>query len=102
MSNKFTIAKTSWGHKYFFWCIACDTHHIFDVRSDGKRPNWSFNGDLNNPTFSPSLLYPERKCHLFLENGKIKYLSDCSHKLAGQTVDMVPVPNPGELTYEDC
>jgi len=50
---------------------------------------------LNKPTFTPSLLvndhYPTSRCHLFLTDGKIQFLSDCHHALAGQTVDMVEI-----------
>lgn len=53
---------------------------------------WSFNGDVNNPTFSPSLLVfkdlPEQRCHSFVTDGKIQFLSDCFHDLAGQTVEL--------------
>ncbi len=42
--------------------------------------------------FNPSLLCdkdtPERRCHSFVKDGKIQYLKDCWHKLAGQTVDL--------------
>jgi hypothetical protein len=31
-----------------------------------------------------------RRCHLFIRDGALQFLSDCTHKLAGQTVDMVP------------
>lgn len=27
-------------------------------------------------------------CHSFITDGKIKYLSDCNHHLAGQTIDL--------------
>jgi hypothetical protein len=30
-------------------------------------------------------------CHSFIRNGKIEYLSECTHELAGQTVDMEDV-----------
>jgi hypothetical protein len=52
---------------------------------------WTFNGDLERPTFEPSLLCdqhdPAHRCHLFLRQGRIEYLSDCHHALAGQTVE---------------
>jgi hypothetical protein len=54
-------------------------------------PVWTFNGDLERPTFEPSLLCdqhdPAHRCHLFLRQGRIEYLSDCHHALAGQTVE---------------
>lgn len=72
---------------YVFWCLGCKCHHSFEV------PRWTFNGDLENPTFSPSLLVdqhnPQYRCHLFVKDGHIEYLSDCHHGLANQTVKMV-------------
>jgi hypothetical protein len=61
--------------------------HSFDER-------WTFNGDFDKPTFSPSLLvrYPwkdkDRRCHLFLTDGKIKYMNDCSHNMSGETIEL--------------
>lgn len=44
-------------------------YHIFDDR-------WQFNGDLENPTFKPSLLYhgdnDMPRCHSFVTDGKIR------------------------------
>ena len=62
-----------------------------------KKP-WIFNGDYQRPTFSPSILAnkdrhdPDRPlCHSFLENGHWRFLADCTHDLAGQTVPMIPL-----------
>lgn len=56
---------------------------------------WNFNEDMENPTFSPSMLmYPNNirvREHFFVRDGKIQYLSDCNHTMAGKTVDMVDV-----------
>ena len=92
------------GTRYLFWCPGCRSHHSFDVRTDGGRPSWQFNGDIEWPTFTPSLLYPfqwrhdpendrlvkdrSKVCHLFLTAGKIQYLGDCTHDHAGKTVDL--------------
>lgn len=70
-----------------FFCPGCKCGHMF--AKDGR---WTFNGDLTKPTFSPSLLYSGGhegqygRCHLFLRDGMIQFLSDCGHELAGQTV----------------
>lgn len=81
-----------------FHCPGCNQAHPFRVRKadDDPRPNvaiWSFNEDFEKPTFEPSLLVhsdmPDRRCHLFLRDGKIQYLGDCFHSLANQTVDMM-------------
>lgn len=77
--------------KFYFHCPGCGCTHSYDCWAAGRteRPNWTFNGNYEKPSFTPSLLYPSRICHLYLTDGKIKYLGDCSHPLAGQTVDMV-------------
>jgi hypothetical protein len=100
--------KTSDG-RIMFYCQGCDCHHAVN-------DSWSFNGDFENPTFSPSILvrsghysdsykgdcwctYNEKhpdnpstfkciRCHSFVRDGKIEYLSDCTHELAGKTVEL--------------
>jgi hypothetical protein len=75
-----------------FYCPGCQTLHQYRIA--GKRgPVWEFNGDLQKPTFSPSLKMERdgKTCHLFLKDGKIEYCHDCSHSLAGQIVDCPPV-----------
>lgn len=76
------------GISYWFWCPGCEEPHRFDVRTDGQSPNWQFDGNLLSPTFSPSLFYPRRVCHLFLRNGIIQFLDDCTHKLKGTSVQL--------------
>ncbi len=58
--------------------------------------SWTFNGNFEKPTITPSILTKgynaEEKisytCHSFVTDGKIKFLSDCTHKLKDQTVDL--------------
>lgn len=75
-----------------FTCPGCDCDHAIPV----EKPNpangamWSFNGDLDRPTFSPSL-HLVGFCHSFVTDGRIQFLSDCTHALAGQTVDLPEV-----------
>jgi hypothetical protein len=78
---------------FLFWCPGCESAHYIDKR-------WTFNGDMVKPTIRASVLVSECKtdegiivaprCHLFVTDGQIRYLADCEHALAGQTVDMVP------------
>lgn len=86
---------------YAFYCPGCKNHHAPFVKPY-QAPNgssWQFNGDLEKPTFSPSILTkverPDKTktmiCHLFVREGQIEYLSDCTHDLSGQTVDMSDV-----------
>lgn len=75
------------GHGVWFFCPGCRVHHC--IRDD----KWKFNGDCLLPTFSPSVLVhptPTRPyvCHSFVTHGRIQFLSDCGHALAGKTVDL--------------
>lgn len=75
---------------YTFHCIGCGHSHMFN-------DEWRFNGSFESPTFSPSLLnyLPDgsQRCHLFVRNGKIEYLNDCTHKYAGKIIDLEDVEN---------
>ncbi len=56
-----------------------------------RQDRWEFNGDLERPTFSPSLLRnggSRSTCHSFVRDGRIEFLGDCTHALAGKTVDL--------------
>lgn len=82
---------------------------------DGPGPRWGWNGNVERPTFTPSVLVtgvkrltdeqlaawmrgeplPEpvqQRCHTFVTDGRIQFLGDCTHALAGQTVDLPDVP----------
>ena len=68
---------------------------LFYTNPEFSPGTWTFNGDMEKPTFSPSMLmYPNNvrgREHFFVRNGKIEYLKDCDHAMAGMTVDMVDV-----------
>lgn len=98
-----------------FWCPGCNAPHVAYV-GEGEGPRWTWNGDVDKPTFSPSLLVksltwdppvtPENidqyrtdpwvqtqievVCHTFVQNGEIIFLQDCTHDLAGFTVAIPP------------
>lgn len=78
----------------FFWCPGCKQRHTFNINRAG-RPVWTFNGNMERPTFTPSLLYADKtpRCHLFLTDGLLLFLTDCGHELAGQTVDLPDIPD---------
>jgi len=115
--NKVKYASGDGCRSLVFVCPGCESAHAVPVEGDGSK--WQFNGDLEKPTLSPSLLirtghyagyfdddgdicwckynadHPEDKapftcgvCHSFIRDGKIEFLSDCTHKLAGQTVEL--------------
>jgi hypothetical protein len=98
---------------YRFDCPGCGTPHVIPTK---PRPDgWDFDGDESAPTFSPSILVHEvrvpadadparvaaplkpgdvysPRCHSFVRGGRIEFLSDCGHALAGRTV---PLPEIG-------
>jgi Family of unknown function (DUF6527) len=76
--------------QYAFHCPGCEGGH--SIRVKGPEPCWGWNGSLSAPTFTPSILVdkdrPERRCHSFVTDGKIRFLDDCFHALKGQTVEL--------------
>lgn len=78
-----------------FECPACGCYHAAWIKNPKGKPIWKWNGNMEKPTFRPSLKVTmphatgEDICHFFVTNGKIRFLGDCTHKLAGKTVDMV-------------
>jgi hypothetical protein len=79
------------GGNFTFYCPGCKIHHsIWTSESRVKHPVWEFNGNVDSPTFRPSILvtFPGHICHSYVTDGKIQYLTDCTHELAGQTIDL--------------
>lgn len=73
------------------WCPGCE-----DVHAMGDH---SFDGDLERPTFAPSILVQygqvagvTKRCHSFLTGGVWQFLGDSTHALAGQSIPAVPFP----------
>jgi len=90
---KLEQATSNTGIRLYFYCPGCKGYHVFDSR-------WSWNNDLEKPTFSPSLLCDpngDNRCHLFVRDGMIEFLADCHHGLAGQTVEMPDMPQIMEV-----
>lgn len=89
-----------------FMCPGCNQRHwINDKETEPKSgPVWEFNGNYEFPTVIASVLvrWPanpnateefkewrkERICHSFITDGNIQFLSDCTHKFAGKTVEL--------------
>lgn len=80
---------------YIFMCPGCKMHHVVYTKNIRNNPVWEFNGDLEKPTFYPSILvtWPGTKniCHSFVKEGRIQFLSDCTHEFAGKTVELEEV-----------
>lgn len=111
------ITNNETEHRVCFYCPGCESHHWVVVRGKSG-PVWQWNGDRDKPTFTPSVLvrtghyagggtkgdegcwcnFEERTgkkssfkcsvCHSFVTDGKIRFLGDCTHSLAGQTVEL--------------
>ncbi|SHF03280.1 hypothetical protein SAMN02745157_1480 [Kaistia soli DSM 19436] len=75
--------------KLAFYCPGCRTEHVVRLKTHGGPHEWD--GNAKAPTLTPSILYPGA-CHSFVTNGRIQFLGDCAHELAGQTVDLPPWP----------
>lgn len=81
---------------YDFMCPGCGYQHRYITRYESDQSKaWSFNGDMERPTFVPSLLYHKTdiqlRCHCFVTDGQIQYCQDSEHSFAGKTIDMVDV-----------
>ncbi len=79
---------------FLAWCPGCENYHHFDLR-------WTFDGNMEKPTFSPSMLstwshgpdHEPRRCHSFLRAGVWEFLSDCTHEHAGKKLPLTPCPS---------
>ncbi len=72
--------------------------HDIGLKMDIALPltHWTWNGDTEKPTVNPSALSDDGMgniSHLFIRDGKLVYLNDCTHELKGKTVDMVDIEN---------
>lgn len=98
----------------WMWCPGCDEHHAVKVNTPG---GWGWNGCEERPTITPSILVRGTKtitddeaerilhgerikpiptvCHSFVTDGRIQFLGDCTHALAGQTVDLPDLDEEG-------
>jgi hypothetical protein len=60
-------------------------------------PCWTWNGSTDSPTLRPSVLSRvtlgdrEVICHSWVTDGRVQFLGDCNHSLAGQTIDLLDV-----------
>ena len=94
MNDKFRKIENTKG-QYIFYCPGCKCHHAVWTENEGyEHPIWGWNKDVEKPTVSPSIKVEYHGadkntiCHSFIRNGNIEYLSDCTHELAGKTVEL--------------
>jgi len=122
------VLRSVEGGGLLFRCPGCNEGHMIR-HGEGPGPRWTWNGNAEKPTFTPSVLVwweepanigdvqalrrdieaararkeagatgdeakiPQvsKRCHSFVTDGRIQFLSDCTHEMAGQTVDLPPV-----------
>lgn len=104
-----TVIETSRG--WMIRCQNCQWHEFPKVGKPGA--SWTFNGNLERPTFSPSMnelvkfseavceedRKPDRRCHFVVSDGQITYCGDCTHQLAGKTMPLEPWPESEVAMY---
>lgn len=116
-----SLVKLRENEQLSFMCPACETWHTVHY-GQSMNPRWTWNGDLDKPTLSPSLLVQAIRsnltddewkeydnlaaqckdsqvlfdskfgvrCHSFVKDGSIQFLSDCTHAFANSTL---AIPN---------
>jgi hypothetical protein len=85
---------------YAIWCEGCQCKHFIWTKSE-TGPKWGFNGDVNEPTFTPSvnITWPEIKdgvtvnhrCHFTITNGAVHFHGDSTHQLAGKRLPLLEI-----------
>lgn len=110
---KCTFYSSPYYDSITFTCPGCGHDHSAYVRAsrdyieltrrNGRTiPIWQWNRDLEKPTITPSILFRTTEwnetekirdvvCHSFVEDGNIRFLSDCTHELRNQTVPLPEV-----------
>ena len=95
---------------YVHWCPACNEAHYIAVHKPlANGASWTFDGNVDAPTFNPSVrveipehsyadgeggrrYHPLERCHYFIRSGHIEFCGDCTHALAGKTVPLPEWP----------
>lgn len=106
VSRKLRITETGYAH----WCPACARLHTFTLRGPFvPPPSWSFNYNVEHPTFEPSMdiSHPARadmgipayRCHYFLRGGFLIYDTTSTHALSGQAVELPDLPPEYQGVY---
>lgn len=67
--------------------------HMLTINSKEMGPSWDWDGNLEAPTLSPSILSNGYcRCHSFLKNGIFEFLADSDHPLSGANVPIPDLP----------
>jgi hypothetical protein len=94
-----------WPEGWFgHWCPGCQSGHEIAVTQPlANGAKWTFDGNMERPTFSPSINIRWGKyaggnedhggvCHYFIRGGMIEFCGDSTHALAGKTVALPDIP----------
>lgn len=100
MSARAKYTTDGYGTRYVcIECPGCDGPHVLPIERE-QSPKWTFNGSLERPTLTPSILVTYNGadadtpdgcpavCHSFVTDGRIQFLDDSTHALKGQTVEL--------------
>lgn len=88
--------------RLYWYCPSCDMLHPANlVKKDPTDHVWKWDGNKEQPTFSPSFLTSmgkrssdgvQRVCHVFVRQGTIQYLSDSNVSFSSVTVQLPDIP----------
>lgn len=112
MTKLVRLDKAYWPQGgYGHWCPGCNFGHEINVdQPNASGAKWTFDGNMERPTFAPSInmrwgSYVDSKCehkggvcHYFIRDGQIQFCPDSTHALAGQTVPLPDIPAGKYLT----
>lgn len=82
------------GPGWAWWCPGCCSHHAVVT------PPWTVTGaDSERPSIVPSVVVRDGSgrvtCHSIVREGRILFLTDCTHPWAGQELPLEPAePEP--------
>ena len=85
------MAKTKdFGDQWVIECPGCGCLHGL------KKDTWRKDDSDNDPSFHPSLIVTlkfrdgrsDSRCHSWIKGGRIEFLGDSTHALAGKTVEL--------------
>lgn len=114
---------------FMFFCPGCGERHDMPL-NPAEHPRWEWNGSVERPTLTPSLLirsghyvpghegddcwctynaeHPDAPapfscytCHSYITEGRIQFLADSTHALAGQIVDLPEWTAEGRETAQE-
>jgi len=122
------ILRSLAGGLVAFWCPGCHTSHALGVvgiwawgyNGNPDAPTFTPSVKITGIDFTPeglALLEKDRIdgtrrddgftyphvvtcCHSFVTDGQIKFLGDCTHALANQTVPIPPWPDAADASKE--